>query len=115
MIWKSCLENSLLSFLKFVPNTRNLFLLAKQRIKFYIIILETNLEKEKHNKPHQEHCSSCYVGPFRYKLAVEAKKQLSTEFPSRALFSQEYPGNSWLLPSGNEAASILLSLIKLPL
>lgn len=71
---------------------------------------------------HREHFSSCYLGPFRGKLAVEAEKQFSsvllnlsfcTDFPSRAVFSQEYSGGPCLLPSRNEGSSCLLSAIKL--
>lgn len=79
------------------------------------IMLETNLRKEKWSKSRQEQFSNYWLRPFRYKLAGEAEKQFSTEFPSRALFFQELPGSFWLLPSRNETSSNLLTFIKLPL
>lgn len=120
--------NSSLSFFETVLNTRNLkdenkFLVANQGLKFLFTILVSNLQKTKCNESHQEHFNSGYFRPFRCKLAVEVEKQFSsvllnlsfrTDVHSRALFSQEYSGISWLSLRGNEAPSCLPSLTKLP-
>lgn len=124
LIWINCS----LSFFETVLNTRNLkdenkFLVANQGLKFFFTILVSNLQKTKCNESHQEHFNSGYFRPFRCKLAVEVEKQFSsvllnlsfrTDVHSRALFSQEYSGISWLSLRGNEAPSCLPSLTKLP-